>query len=229
MTRKHHILLVHGAWGDASHWQHVIPLLHKAGFKISAVQNPLSSLPDDVKRTQRLAEEIAEPVILVGHSYGGMVISGAGHAENVVGLVYVAAFAPDEGETPADLFKLRAPPPGAQYLKPDKSDYLWIDQDHFHESFCQDLDATEALVMSITQKPIAMQCFADKAGKPAWKDKPSWYQISTQDRMIPPETEQWFAQRIGARTVISLDSSHASLASHPKEIADFIITASEAL
>jgi pimeloyl-ACP methyl ester carboxylesterase len=222
MSNKPNILLVHGAWGDASHWRHVIPSLHGKGYKVSAVQNPLTSLPDDVERTSKLAAAQGAPTLLVGHSYGGMVITGAGHVLNVVGMVYVAAFAPDEGETPGGLFGLREPPPGAAAIRPDDNGFLWIDPAQFHENFCQDLDATEALVMAVTQKPIAARCFGDKSGAPAWKVKPSWYQVSAADRMIPPETERWFAERMKPRKVIELPSGHASLASHPDEIVALI-------
>jgi pimeloyl-ACP methyl ester carboxylesterase len=218
MATKPNILLVHGAWGDASHWRHVIPQLHAKGYRVSAVQNPLTSLAEDIDRTSKLAASLGGPTILVGHSYGGMVITGAGHLPNVVGLVYVAAFAPDEGETPGGIFALRAPPAGATNIHPDANGFLWVDQDKFHESFCQDVDATEALVMAVTQKPIAASCFADKSGPPAWKIKPSWYQISANDRMIPPETEQWFSDRMKPQRTITLQAGHASMASHPDEI-----------
>jgi len=228
MTTKPNILLVHGAWGDASHWRHVIPQLHAKGYRVSAVQNPLTSLAEDIDRTSKLAAALDGPTLLVGHSYGGMVITGAGHTPNVVGLVYVAAFAPDEGETPGGIFGMRAPPPGAANIRPDKDGFLWVDPDKFRESFCQDVDETEALVMAVTQKPIAASCFGDKSGPPAWKVKPSWYQISANDRMIPPETEQWFAERMKPQKTITLQASHASMASHPDEIVALIEEAANA-
>jgi pimeloyl-ACP methyl ester carboxylesterase len=226
---KPNILLVHGAWGDGSHWRHVIPLLDAKGYRVRAVQNPLTSLPDDIDRTSKLAAAQEGPTLLVGHSYGGMVITGAGHVPNVVGLVYVAAFAPDEGENPGGIFALREPPPGAANIRPDKYGFLWIAPDKFRESFCQDLDPGEALVMAVTQKPIAARCFDDKSGPPAWKVKPSWYQISADDRMIPPATEQWFAQRMKPKKTITLSASHASLASRPAEIAALIEEAATAV
>jgi pimeloyl-ACP methyl ester carboxylesterase len=150
------------------------------------------------------------------------VISGAGHASNVVGLVYIAAFAPDEGDSLGSIFARRDPPSGAASIRPDKDGFLWLAQDTFRQSFGQDLNETDALVMAVAQKPIAGRCFEDKAGPPAWKTKPSWYQVSRHDNMIPPETEQWMAERIKAKKIITLDASHASLASHPKEIVALI-------
>lgn len=221
MAGKPNILLVHGAWGDGSHWRGVIPPLHAKGYKVTAVQNPLTSLADDVERTRKLAEAQDGPTLLVGHSYGGAVITGAGHAANVVGLVYVAAFAPDEGDSLGALLGREASPGGAA-IRPDKEGFLWIAQDQFQANFCQDLDETDALVMAVTQKPIAGRCFEDKSGPPAWKAKPSWYQASSSDRMIPPTTQTWMAQRLAPRKIITLDASHASLASHPAEIAALI-------
>ena len=142
-------------------------------------------------------------------------ITGAGHAENVVGLVYIAAFAPDEGDSLGSIFARTDQPAGAANIAPDAEGFLWIAPDKFQESFSQDLDDTEALVMALTQKPIAGQCFSDPSGPPAWRGKPSWYQVSGQDRMIPPETERWMAERIGAREIEELDAGHASLASPP--------------
>jgi pimeloyl-ACP methyl ester carboxylesterase len=216
------IVLVHGAWGDGSHWRHVIPLLHAKGYRVSAVQNPLISLAGDIDRTSRLVAAQDGPTLLVGHSYGGAVITGAGHAPNVAGLVYIAAFAPDEGDSLGSIFARREPPSGAGNIKPDKDGFLWIAREKFRESFCQDIDANEALVMAVTQNPIAGRCFEDKSGAPAWKVKPSWYQISAGDHMIPPETEGWMAERMKAKKTITLDASHASLASHPKEVTDLI-------
>ncbi|SEM45022.1 alpha/beta hydrolase [Rhodococcus maanshanensis] len=229
MADKVNIVLVHGAWGDGSHWRHVIPTLHNAGHKVVAVQNPLTSLADDVDRTRKLAESMDGPTLLVGHSYGGAVITGAGHAPNVVGLVYISAFAPDEGDSLGSIFARTDQPAGAANIAPDAQGFLWIAQDKFQESFSQDLDDTEALVMATTQKPISGQCFSDPSGPQAWKQKPSWYLVSGQDRMIPPETERWMAERIGARETVELDAGHASLASHPHEVTQLILTAAAAV
>ncbi|QCI67540.1 alpha/beta fold hydrolase [Phreatobacter stygius] len=229
MTTKLNILLVHGAWGDGSHWRHVIPPLHFRGYRVWAAQNPLTSLAEDIERTTKLAGSRDGPTLLVGHSYGGMVITGAGHLPDVVGLVYVAAFAPDEGESPGGIFALREPPPGAAIIRPDQHGFLWLDPDRFRECFCQDVDKAEALVMALAQKPIAARCFDDASGPPAWKVKPSWYQISANDRMIPPETQRWFAERMNPRRTMTLPASHASLASHADEIVALIEEAAEAV
>ncbi|WP_341502154.1 alpha/beta hydrolase [Gallaecimonas sp. GXIMD4217] len=222
MSNQLHIVLVHGAWGDASHWAKVIAALHARGHEVSAVQLPLTSLLDDIHRTKQHLDGIDGPVLLVGHSYGGMVISGAGNDAKVVGLVYIAAFAPDEGEAPGLLLARQEPPPGAAIIRPDEHGFLWLDKAQFREHFCQDLDETQALVMARTQKPIAARCFEDAAGAPAWKSKPSWYQVSGQDRMIPPDTQRWFAERMQARQVLELDAGHASLASQPEAVATLI-------
>ena len=229
MTTKPNILLVHGAWGDGSHWRHVIPSLHAKGYRVRAVQNPLTSLADDVDRTRKLAASLDGPTLLVGHSYGGSVITGAGRLPNVFGLVYVAAWAPDEGETLGGLLALREPPPGAAIIVPDQNGFLWLQPEKFRENFCQDLDETEALVMALSQKPIAARCFEEKSGPPAWKVKPSWFQVSANDRMIPPETEALFAERMQAKKTITLPASHASLASQGKEIVALIELAAAAV
>jgi pimeloyl-ACP methyl ester carboxylesterase len=229
MAKKPNVVLVHGAWGDGSHWRHVIPTLDRKGYRVFAVQNPLTSLADDVDRTRKLTEAQDGPTVLVGHSYGGEVITGAGHAPNVVGLVYVAAFAPDAGESLGSISARFQPPPGAASVRPDKDGFLWIAPEKFRESFCQDLDETEALVMALTQKPLAARCFEDKSGPPAWKSKPSWYQISANDRMIPPEAEAWMAERIRPKKTITLQASHASLASQADAIAGLIEEACNAV
>jgi pimeloyl-ACP methyl ester carboxylesterase len=153
------------------------------------------------------------PTLLVGHSYGGAVITGAGRATNVVGLVYIAAFAPAQGESVNSALASSDPAPGWASVSPAfDDDFLWHRQDTFHDSFCQDLDDIESLVMATTQRPLARRCLDDVAGEPAWKTKPSWYQVSGQDRVILPQTERWMAERIHARETIELDTSHASFA-----------------
>jgi len=229
MPAKANILLVHGAWGDASHWRHVIPPLHERGYTVFAVQNPLTSLSDDIDRTSKLAAAQEAPTLLVGHAYGCAVITGAGHTPNVVGLVYLAGPALDEGESLKSLWARRAAPEGAANIRRDKYGFLWIAPEKFRETFCDDLDETESLVWALTQKPTAARCFEEKSGAPAWKVRPSWYQISTNDRLIPPETEEWMAERINARRTIRLQTSHASVATHPNEIVDLIEEASRAV
>ncbi|ADG77524.1 AB hydrolase-1 domain-containing protein OS=Tsukamurella paurometabola (strain ATCC 8368 / DSM/ CCUG 35730 / CIP 100753 / JCM 10117 / KCTC 9821 / NBRC 16120 / NCIMB 702349 / NCTC 13040) OX=521096 GN=Tpau_0890 PE=4 SV=1 [Tsukamurella paurometabola] len=222
MTDKPTIVLVHGFWGGAAHWAGVIVELRKRGYpELRAVENPLTSLQDDAERTRKMVAQVEGPVILVGHSYGGAVITEAGNQPNVVGLVYVAAFAPDAGESPGGITQ-ENPPAGAAALAPDSDGYLWIKQDLFHENFAQDLSADDALVMAVTQKAPLASTFGDAVTDPAWRHKPSWYQVSTEDRMIHPDNERRMAERINPRGVIELDASHASLASHPAAIADLI-------
>ena len=230
MTNKLNIVLVHGAFADGSHWRHIIPRLYEAGHRVMAAQNPLTSLADDVANTQKLAEWMEGPTLLVGHSYGGAVITGAGRASNVVGLVYLAAFAPAEGESLSSMLAGSDPAPGlASISTAFDDDFLWHRQDTFHDAFCQDLDDTESLIMATTQRPLARRCFEDVTGEPAWKTKPSWYQVSAQDRMIPPQTQRKMAERIHARETIELDTSHASFATRPTQVLELITNAAAAV
>jgi len=222
MSTKPDIVLVHGFWGGAAHWAKVIVELDRRGYyALHAVENPLTSLADDATRTQTMVKQVDGPVLLVGHSYGGAVITEAGSLENVVGLVYVAAFAPDAGESLGQITE-QMPPAAAANIAPDSDGYVWIAQDKFHESFCQDLPADEALVMAVTQKAPVGSTFGNPISDPAWKKKPCWYQVSTADRMIHPDNERRMAERMGPRKTIELDASHASLASQPAAIVDLI-------
>jgi len=222
------IVLVHGFWGDAAHWNKVIVQLTKMGYdSIRAVENPLSSLADDAARTRKMVAQQKGPVLLVGHSYGGVVITEAGTLPNVVGLVYVAAFAPDAGESLVDVSK-DYPAPGGASVAPDSDGYLWIDQRKFRESFCHDLSADEALAMAVTQKAPLGSTAGDKVSTPAWRSKPSWYQVSSEDRMINPDNEKRMAARMSARKIITLAASHASLASKPLEVSALIDEAAKA-
>lgn len=167
MPRKPNIVLVHGAWGDASHWRHVVPLLHDKGYRVCGVQNPLTSLSDDTERTSKLAAAQDGPTLLVGHAYGCAVITGAGLTSNVVGLVYLAGPALDEGESLRSLLARGPAPEGFANVHEDKFGCLWIALEKFHWTFCQDLgDETESLVWAVTQKPTAARCFEDKSGAP---------------------------------------------------------------
>ena len=222
MSTKPNIVLVHGFWGGAAHWAKVIVELDRRGYNaLHAVDNPLTSLADDATRTQTMVRQVDGPVLLVGHSYGGAVITEAGGLDNVVGLVYVAAFAPDAGESLGQITE-HMPPAAAANIAPDSDGYVWIAQDKFHESFCQDLAADEALVMAVTQKAPLGSTFGNPIGDPAWKKKPCWYQVSTADRMIHPDNERRMAERMGPLKTIELDASHASLASQPVAIVDLI-------
>lgn len=229
MNNKPAIVLVHGFWGGAAHWSKVIVELTRKGYtSIHAVENPLTSLADDAERTRKMIAQQKGPVVLVGHSYGGAVITEAGDQPNVAALVYIAAFAPDAGESPGGITQQHLPVAAAN-LEPDSDGYLWLKADKFHESFCQDLTPDEGLVMAATQKAPLASTFGDTITAPAWKKKPSWYQISSQDRMIAPENEQKMSTRLNARKVITLDASHASLASRPVEVAALIDEAATAV
>ena len=219
------IVLVHGGWADGSGWSKQIPTLEKAGHKVIAVQLPLHSLSDDVETVKRAIEHIGGPVTLVGHSYGGAVITNAAYNNpNVTGLVYIAAFAPDEGQSlstfvnPANFPK--------ELFMPDSGGFIYLNPKIFRENFAQDVDPTEANIMAITQKPFHQSNFVAASGPPAWKQLPTWYQISESDHMIPPDVQHTFAEQMNA-TTLSLNASHASYVSHPNEIADFILNATK--
>jgi pimeloyl-ACP methyl ester carboxylesterase len=231
MSSKPSVVLVHGFWGGAAHWSKVIVDLSGRGYdSLHAVENPLTSLYDDAERTQKMIRQVDGPVLLVGHSYGGAVISQAGDLPNVVGLVYVAAFAPDDGENLGQISEWNvAQAAAAGNIEPDSDGYVWIKQDKFRESFCQDLPADEALVMAVTQKAPVGSTFGNSVSDPAWRKKPAWYQVSTSDRMIHPDTERRMAERMNPRSTIELDASHASLASQPGAIADLIDQAAASL
>jgi len=230
VTNATNIVLVHGFWADGSSWSKVIPILRNAGHQVIAVQLPLHSLADDVATVKRAVEQFGGPTILVGHSYGGFVVTNAAYnTPNVTGLVYIAAMGPDEGETlndyiktwPKDFLKT-----GVGNIKPDSGGFFFILQDKFHESFAQDVDGTEANIMAAVQKPPNQSIFDEKSGPPAWKQLPSWFQVSENDHIIYPGAERNFAERMKA-TTLSLNSSHASLVSHPNEIAGLILNATK--
>lgn len=219
------IVLVHGGWADGSGWSKQIPTLEKAGHKVIAVQLPLHSLSDDVETVKRAIDHVGGPVTLVGHSYGGAVITNAAYNNpNVTGLVYIAAFAPDEGQSlstfvnPANFPK--------ELFMPDSGGFIYLNPKIFRENFAQDVDPTEANIMAITQKPFHQSNFAAESGPPAWKQLPTWYQISESDHMIPPDVQHTFAEQMNA-TTLSLNASHSSYVSHPNEIADFILNAAK--
>jgi pimeloyl-ACP methyl ester carboxylesterase len=229
-TNDTSIVLVHGAGGDGSSWNRVIPILTDAGHRVIAAQLPLYSLKDDVDTVKRAVERVGGPTILVGHSYGGEVITNAGYNNpNVTGLVYIAALAPDEGETGNDFFE-QLP---EEYLRTfnesvalDSKGFLYFIPEKVHESFAQDVDPAEANILAVVQKPFNESISAEKSGPPAWKQLPTWYQVSENDRLIPPDIQRKYAERMNA-TTISLNSSHASLASHPDEIAELILNATK--
>ncbi|ARO15327.1 esterase/lipase/thioesterase domain-containing protein [Ketogulonicigenium robustum] len=229
MEKTMTIILVHGFWGGAAHWSKVIPELDRLGYhNVRAVELPLTSLADDAGRLRQMIAQQEGKVLLVGHSYGGAVITEAGDMPNVAGLVYIAAFAPDAGESPGAITE-KNPPAAFSAVEPDSDGYLWINFDKYHESFCQDLDPEAAWVMSVTQKAPLGSTFGDTITAPAWKKKPCWYQISTADRMINPENQKIMSARMEPKKVISLDAGHASLASKPIEVTQLIVEAVEAV
>lgn len=203
-------------------------LARKGHSKLRAVELPLTSLSDDAERTRKMVAQQSGPVLLVGHSYGGAVITEAGNLPNVAGLVYVAAFAPDAGESPGGISQA-LPPAAIANLAPDSDGYLWIKADKFHESFCQDLSQDDGLVMAVTQKAPLASTFGNAVTAPAWKQKPSWYQISSADRMINPDNEKRMAERMKPRRIITLEASHASLSSRAGDVSALIDEAAAAV
>jgi len=223
------IVLVHGAFCDGSSWSGVIPLLQQAGHSVLAVQLPLNSLSNDIATTRSALASLSGPTILVGHSYGGAVITGAGSdAANVTALVYVAAYAPAEGETLQDLNERFAATEGQQHIGPSYlENTVWIDPKVFPHVFAADVDPIQANIMATVQKPTGFGCLIEKSGPPAWQKLPSWYLVSENDLTINPEAERWMASRINA-TTSSLPSSHASPVSHSNEVATAILAVAQA-
>jgi pimeloyl-ACP methyl ester carboxylesterase len=219
------IVLVHGAFADGSSWSKVIPILQAKGYNVTAVQNPLTSLADDVATTQRAIARQDGPVLLVGHSWGGVVITEAGMDPKVVGLVYVAAFAPDQGEQVGELGKKYPPPPALAAPNVDEKGFLTLSVDAF-KKFGSDLPEKDALVACATQGPISASAFAAQVAGVAWKSKPSWYIVSTLDQAIAPDEERFFAKRAKASTT-ELKASHVPMLSQPEAVAAVIIEAAE--
>jgi len=228
MDSKIDVVLVHGAWADGSSWSKVIPLLDKKGFNVTAVQLPLTSLDDDIAVTRNALAAQKGATVLVGHSYGGAVITGAANdAPNVTALVYIAGFGLDEGESLESLSKQGPATAGSSQIRPDEHGFLWIDRDAFAKVFAADADPADARIMAVVQKPLSIKSFTAKSGPPAWKQIPSWYLVSANDQMIPPRAEELMAKRMGS-TVQTIPASHASMVSHPKEVAAIIVLAAEA-
>jgi len=224
---KMNIVLVHGTYVDGSSWSKVIPILQNAGHKVIAVQLPLHSLADDIATVKRAIDLVGGPTILVGHSYGGIVITNAAYNNsNVKGLVYIAAFAPEEGQSLGNFVDLKKFPKGLLVF--DKGGFVYINPDAFGQVIAQDADPAQAKVIAAAQKPFNQSILAEKSGPPAWKQLPSWYQVSENDHAIPPDAERLFAKQINA-TTISLPSSHASPLSHPNEVAQLILDAANKL
>jgi pimeloyl-ACP methyl ester carboxylesterase len=221
------IVIVHGAWADGSSFAKVIPLLQAQGYTVTAVQNPLTSLDDDVAATKRVLDLQDGPVLLVGHSWGGMVITQAGTDPKVVGLVYVDAFSPDIGQSASDLGPGYPAPPGLKSISASKG-FLWLSQAGVEQFFVPEVPKSEADVVWSTQGPIAASSFGAKVTAAAWKTKPSWCIVGRRDQMIDPGLERAMAKKINA-TVLELDAGHVPMLSQPQKVADFIAAAAKGL
>ena len=219
------VVLVHGAFADGSGWEPVATILKNDGYKVSVVQHPETSYADDQKYTKAAIDAVGGPVVLVGHSYGGSVITEAGNHPNVKALVYIAAFALDAGESCATIEQ--GLPQASKAFKPDSNGNWWIEPEHFASDFAADIPKDKAEFMAISQVPISTDAFTHQVTNPAWKTKPTWYMVATQDRSINPEQERMMAKRARATTV-EVNSSHVAYMSHPKETAK-LATASAAL
>ncbi|WP_263375010.1 alpha/beta fold hydrolase [Granulicella aggregans] len=217
----HNIVLVHGAWADGSSWAKVIPLLEQKGYHVTAVQNPLTSFADDVAATKRVVDAQDGPVLLVGHSYGGAIITEVGNNPKVAGLVYVAAFAPDTGESAGGLAKPYGPTPGVTELRPLADGFLVLSDKGVQEDFAQDVPDSVRKLLIATQVPTQGAVLGATISAAAWRTKPSWFVIAANDRMIAPEQERASAKRMNART-LTLSSSHVPMISKPAEVAAFL-------
>lgn len=219
------VVLVHGAFADGSSWSKVVPFLQAKGLKVISVQNPLTSLADDVAAAQRAIDSATGSVILVGHSWGGTVITQAGANEKVKALVYVAAFAPSEGQMSSELGKDYPTAPGIETLKPDAAGFLALTEDSLAKNFAQDVPAAQVKIMTATQGPIAGKAFGEPVTTAAWKTKASYFIVAANDRMIQPELQKALAKKINATTTV-LQTSHVPMLSQAKKVADVIISAS---
>jgi pimeloyl-ACP methyl ester carboxylesterase len=221
MDNLRNVVLVHGGFVDGSGWQPVYELLKADGFNVSVVQNPTLSLEDDVAVTQRVIDAQDSPVVLVGHSYGGAVITEAGTHDNVAALVYISAFAPDKGESVNTL--IADPPPGAPIppILPPQDGFLLLDKEKFPASFAGDLSAAQAAFMADSQVPWGVDALAGSITEPAWRNKPSWYLVATDDRMIPPPAQRAMSERAGS-TVVEAAGSHSIYISQPAAVAELI-------
>jgi pimeloyl-ACP methyl ester carboxylesterase len=217
------IVLVHGAWSDGSCWQNVILPLRQQGLKVTCAPIPLTSLTDDIAALQRVIERTNGPVVLVGHAYGGAVIAAL-HDDRVKSLVYVAALAPDEGETVADVFYRADPHLAAPPLAPDEHGFIWMPEEGFSQAVAHKVPLDQATIMSAVQRPIALKCIQEKAPAPAWKEKPSWFLLAEEDRMISPETQRYMANRMGA-DIRSHQVDHSPMLTAPDLVVEVILEA----
>ena len=218
-----HVVLVHGAWADGSCWSNIILPLRRQGLYVTAAPIPLTSLTEDASALLRVIERTTGPVTLVGHAYAGAVI-GAAHDDRVKSLVYIAALAPDEGETVADVFYRAAPHPEAPHLQPDDHGLIWIPEDGFVRAVAHKASPDQLAVMAAVQRPIAVECIQEKAPTPAWKGTPSWYLLAEDDRMILPEAQRFMAERMGA-AIRSHNVDHTPMHTAPDLVVDVILAA----
>ena len=229
MNGRPNIVLVHGAWADGSSWSGVIDRLQADGFQVTAPQFPLSSLADDVARLRQVLEFQDGPTVVVGHSYGGQIMTALGSdTTNVVGLVYVAAFGLDEGESLGALLSQGPVTPALAHLSTDAHGFGWLSEDDFVNHFAADVEPTRAKVLYAVQQALASSAFTDVMGVPAWKSLPSWYLVSQNDEALPPDAQRQLAARMGA-TIVEIPSSHVAMVSHPQEVAELIETATTAV
>jgi len=228
MSELPNIVLVHGAWADGSSWSAVIESLQAGGYNVTAPQFPETSLADDVARLRQILVQQSGPTIVAGHSYGGQIMTALGDdAPNVAGLVYIAAFGIDEGESLGALLGGGPPTPSLAHLAVDEQGFAWIPEDDYVKHFAADVDPVRARVMHAVQQCLSMSTFEDVMGVPAWKSRPSWYLVATNDEAIPPDAERMFAQRMGATTV-EVPSSHVAMVSHPDDVVRLIEAAADA-
>ena len=222
------VILIHGAWADGSSWSPVIEQLQAEGHKVTAPQFPLTSLADDVARLRQVLALQDGPTVLVGHSYGGQIMTALGaDAPNVVGLVYIAAFGLDEGESLGALLAQGPVAPALAHQFVDEKGFVWLSEDDFVNHFAADVDPVKARVLYAVQQPLVAAAFNDVMGVPAWKSLPSWYMVAVDDQALPPDAERMFAKRMGA-TVVEVPSSHLAMVSHPEEVARLTEAAADA-
>src|SRR4051795_1857716 len=229
MSTLPNVVLVHGAWADGSCWSGVVERLQADGYRVTAPQFPLTSVSADVARLRQVLALQNGPTVVAAHSYGGHIITSLGEdAPNVVGLVYIAGFGLDEGESIGALLQQGPPTPGVANVDVDSEGFGWIPEDDFLGHFAADIDPVKAKVMYAVQQPLHVSTFDDVMGVPAWKSLPSWYLVAEQDEVIPPDAERQFAQRMGADT-IEVASGHCAMVSHPEETLERIVTAANAV
>ena len=228
MNTRPNIVLVHGAWADGSSWSGAIERLQADGYHVTAPQFPLTGLADDVARLRQVLDVQDGPVIVAGHSYGGQVMTALGpDAPNVAGLVYIAAFGLDQGESLGGLLSQGPATPALAHLFTDAQGFAWLPEEDFVSHFAADVDPVKAKVMYAVQQALATSAFGDVMGVPAWKALPSWYLVAADDQALPPDAERMFASRMGATTV-EIPASHVAMVSHPDDVARLIKVAAEA-